>query len=241
MSTAVQSAVRGTVKVGRWTYPAVRNEDGSVYRNTKRDGSGEWDVAPASAVFVADAAPEIPEQKAKPKIDGFTDEGHSDYDDLRVAYKLIFDNFAATYEEIAAQLGSDLARAKAIVSMLNDKGLTVTDRREAQGKDAPAETIVQSFKTYDDHTEAEVMADFAEAFQPGVKIRRSSGHGGKVGAQHKKPGRSTWTVGSRCPQGHKLREEDIYEMPSGRKQCRKCRHGYGSNTPKSKSTGKATA
>jgi len=30
-----------TVKVGRWTYPAKRVE-GVTYRNTKRDGSGEW-------------------------------------------------------------------------------------------------------------------------------------------------------------------------------------------------------
>jgi hypothetical protein len=234
MSTAVQNAVRGTVKSGRWVYPAVRHDDGTVARNTKRDGSGDWVDADATK-FVAEGG--VPEQGTKadanakdlPKIDGFTDEGHSDYDDLRVAYKLIFDNFASTYEEIADQLGSDLNRAKTVVSMLRDKELVVTDRREAQGKGAPAETIIQSYKTYDSHTEAEVMADFAEAFQPGVKIRRSSGHGGKVGAQHKKPGKSTWTVGSKCPQGHKLREQDIYEMPSGRKQCKKCRAGYPAN------------
>jgi hypothetical protein len=33
-----------TVKVGRWTYPA-RKVNGSVERNTKRDGSGEWVAA----------------------------------------------------------------------------------------------------------------------------------------------------------------------------------------------------
>lgn len=31
-----------TVKVGRWTYPAKMNNLGLVWRNTKRDGSGEW-------------------------------------------------------------------------------------------------------------------------------------------------------------------------------------------------------
>lgn len=29
------------VKVGRWTYPAMR-KGGVILRNTKRDGSGEW-------------------------------------------------------------------------------------------------------------------------------------------------------------------------------------------------------
>lgn len=32
----------GTVKVGRWTYPARQSLDGTIVRNTKRDGSGEW-------------------------------------------------------------------------------------------------------------------------------------------------------------------------------------------------------
>ena len=31
-----------TVKVGRWEYPAKMNNLGLVWRNTKRDGSGEW-------------------------------------------------------------------------------------------------------------------------------------------------------------------------------------------------------
>lgn len=231
MSTAVQNAVRGTVRSGRWDYPAVLHDDGTAARNTKRDGSGEW-VDVDAAKFVAEG--DVPGQRSGakadlPEIDGFTAEGHSDYDDLRVAYKLIFANFAATYEEIAEQLGADPGRAKTVVAMLREKGLVVTDRREAQGKGASAETVVQSAKTYDGRTEGEVMADFAGAFQPGVKIRRSSGHGGKVGAQHRKPGKSKWAVGSKCPQGHKLREEDIYQMPSGRMQCRKCRAGYPAN------------
>ena len=31
-----------TVKVGRWEYPAKMNNLGLVWRNTTRDGSGEW-------------------------------------------------------------------------------------------------------------------------------------------------------------------------------------------------------
>lgn len=217
---AVQNAVRGTVKVGRWEYPAVRNDDGTVYRNTDRKtGDGDWVEVTGKAIesFAPDA-PDVPE------IDGFTAEGHSDYDDLRVAYRTIFDEFGVTIDDLADALGADLARTKSIVNMLRDKGLVVSDKVN------DGELVIQSFKTYDNHTADEVMADFAEAFNPGVKIRRSSGHGGKVGAQHKKPGKSRWEVGSRCPQGHLLKEGDIYVMPSGRKQCRKCRHGYSSNT-----------
>lgn len=31
-----------SVKVGRWEYPAIKDESGQTLRNTKRDGSGEW-------------------------------------------------------------------------------------------------------------------------------------------------------------------------------------------------------
>jgi hypothetical protein len=32
----------GTVKVGRWEYPARSMDNGTIERNTARDGSGEW-------------------------------------------------------------------------------------------------------------------------------------------------------------------------------------------------------
>lgn len=32
----------GSVKIGRWNYPTRTHTDGSVERNTKTDGSGEW-------------------------------------------------------------------------------------------------------------------------------------------------------------------------------------------------------
>ena len=35
------TTVTGTVKVGRWDYPAI-NKNGEVTRNEKRDGSGVW-------------------------------------------------------------------------------------------------------------------------------------------------------------------------------------------------------
>lgn len=69
---------------------------------------------------------------------------------------------------------------------------------------------------------------------PALAAPNGTTHGGKVGAQTKKPGKSDWKVGSLCPQGlHKITDEDgdneVYVMPSGRRQCRKCRRGYSSN------------
>jgi hypothetical protein len=42
----------GTVKVGRWVYPAMKDAANGVVRNTKRDGSGEW-VAATGTAFTA--------------------------------------------------------------------------------------------------------------------------------------------------------------------------------------------
>lgn len=52
--TKVAKDVRilGTVKAGRWTYPAMMDAKGGVIRNTKRDGSGDWKAAPV-AKFIA--------------------------------------------------------------------------------------------------------------------------------------------------------------------------------------------
>lgn len=37
-----ETFTEGSVKVGRWTYPARQYNDGTVTRNEKRDGTGEW-------------------------------------------------------------------------------------------------------------------------------------------------------------------------------------------------------
>lgn len=34
--------VNGTIKVGRWTYPARKKANGKIERNSKTDGSGDW-------------------------------------------------------------------------------------------------------------------------------------------------------------------------------------------------------
>lgn len=46
----------GTVKVGRWDYPAKMDQNGIVVRNTKRDRSGEWVDADAERFVPGTAA-----------------------------------------------------------------------------------------------------------------------------------------------------------------------------------------
>lgn len=41
------------VKVGRWTYPARKLENGTAERNTARDGGGEWVKVSSSALMSA--------------------------------------------------------------------------------------------------------------------------------------------------------------------------------------------
>lgn len=48
--------MNGTVKIGRWTYPARKDDDGTVTRAEKRDGSGEW-AETNPALFVPDEEP----------------------------------------------------------------------------------------------------------------------------------------------------------------------------------------
>jgi hypothetical protein len=49
----------GTVKVGRWEYPASRNADGEVSRNTKRDGSGATIAVTAGSKDAATFTPAV--------------------------------------------------------------------------------------------------------------------------------------------------------------------------------------
>lgn len=41
----VKGYAETTIKQGRWEYPARKYTDGSIERNTKRDGTGEWVAA----------------------------------------------------------------------------------------------------------------------------------------------------------------------------------------------------
>lgn len=235
--TTISITSTGTIKIGRWEYPARTEQDGSgstrVLRNTKRDGSGEWTVVPvpAAANYTPRAWPE-----SAPAIPGFVDEvpTNYDYDDLRVAYLAIWDGFAVLgYTELADAVGCDVPRAKALARHLDQAGLVVIDPKYKPDGGNKTETLIQAFESYDNITRVEAIAKFVEAVPTDVTVRATSTHGGKVGAQTKRPGRSTWAVGDLCPQGHTITDEDgdnpVYVMRSGRKQCRKCRAGYASN------------
>lgn len=216
---------QGTIKIGRWTYP-VQEQNRRVLRNTKRDGSGEWVKVDPSELAKVQYDPE----PTKVEIPGFSEDGVSDYDDLRVAYRFIFDDFAVGYADIASKVGVTVTRAKSIVAKLLEAGLVVTELTDGKGNYGVGnETIAQSLETYDYITAEQAMKNFDAAIPADVQIRRTGGHGGKAGAQTRKPGKSTWAIGDKCPQGHTLEDGDVYTQPSGRKQCRKCRAGYPSN------------
>lgn len=225
------NANTGTVKVGRWEYPARRDESGDIERNTKRDGSGEWEVATTKVAntFAADKPTEP--TPAVPAINGFVDEApvNHDYEDLRTAYMATYAGFAVTLEEIADALDTNPGRAKAALDTLVGLGLVAGPEKAPE----TGEPIWQPWKSYDEIDEKQARREFEDATPTDIAIKVRPTHGGKSGAQTKKPGRSTWTVGDKCPQGHVLAEGDIYVQPSGRKQCRKCRGGYSSNLPKS--------
>lgn len=68
-----QNTITGTVKLGRWIYPARQHAEGDpgTFRNTKKDGSGQWVELEDASKFVADAqsAPKpspVPQSVAKP-------------------------------------------------------------------------------------------------------------------------------------------------------------------------------
>lgn len=224
------TATTGTVKVGRWEYPAEVAPGGTVRRNTKRDGSGDWKIAdPASFVPDANGAPDLP------AIEGFTDET-SVRDELRRLYLYIYDSFSVhEYADVAEFLGSDIPTAKRYIATLKDLGLVYHDPKYSDGSGTTGD-MFQAHHTYDEEAREQAVARFNSEVPADVTVkatRQSSGHGSKPGAQTKKPGRSSWAVGDHCPQGHVITDakgdNPVYVMPSGRKQCRKCRRGYSSN------------
>lgn len=170
----------GTVKVGRWHYPALQDGE-TVTRNTKRDGSGEW----------SDTNPAL-----------FRPVGEGDPAAEKVA-------IARVNERRAEDIGASKARHPA--------------GKATKTPSKPALSVVPPIEGFTD-----------EPVEAPKVSGNGAGHGGKVGAQTKKPGKSNWEVGGKCPQGHLLTDDDgdnpVYVMPSGRKQCRKCRRGYGSNS-----------
>lgn len=211
----------GTVKVGRWTYPAEQDAQGTI-RNTKRDGTGEWVKVDADA-FVPDAAPAKPAAK--------TVEASLDYKLALAVAKNTYETYIwGTADDIRPE-GVSEKRTLEILRKLRDANLLVEEKSSSSDGFVTGQPIFQATPCADEASLEEYLAIVGTTLPLDleVKVRAVGGHP-VTNNTHKKPGRSTWTVGSNCPQGHKLAtSDDIYTMPSGRKQCQKCRKGYPSN------------
>jgi hypothetical protein len=236
----------GTIKIGRWEYPATQASDGAVLRNTKRDGSGEMVAVESdkAAAFVADrpvirvvatsgdrTAPKTTSAKVKTTETTETTE-NPDRDDMRRVLIQIFEDFAVTSDQAPEEMGS--VRWTHLARTLESYQLVIATplREYSRSKIGRIEVVFQSNKNHDSHTLEENLADFDRIVPADAKVRhvKTGGHGGKPGAQVNKPGKSTWLVGDKCPRGtHTLTQETIYRMPSGRKLCRSCRAEYPSN------------
>ncbi len=205
----------GTVKIGRWTYPAVMDAQGGVTRNTRRDGTGEWTPAPASA-FVADEATAVSD----------------DYANLEAVFTAMYESYIwASADDLRAN-GITEKRALEYARHLRDIGLAHEDRAGTDslgGAGRGAQAIFATEPNADEASLEEALAAFRATVPFDVEVtERAIRLIPPVNNTHKKPGRSTWAVGTPCPQGHILPEGGVYVMPSGRRQCRACRAGYPS-------------
>lgn len=220
--------IKQDIKIGRWTYP-LGVIDGRLVRNAKRDGSGEW---------VEVTVDQMDGDQQKALITKAPKESE-DYALLREIYLFIFDDHSVDYDGISEKFNLRPGRAKAAVSRLVNHGLVNVDhieRPDGKGK----QYVIQANDTYDNWSREEAVDGFNNSTMPKtVKIPNPSTHGGVKGAQTRKPGKSTWKVGSPCPQGHKLKKGDIYTMPNGRHICRVCRSEYKSVQARKAKAGEA--
>lgn len=227
MTTTVTT---GTVKIGRWTYPAVRSEiSGVVTRNTKRDGTGESVEVTGNVTFTPDAdyAASLSETGAAVlSVIGYGathDRWLVDFfDDGIVAGSGNWLSHATG--QISEVLGRSRATvARAIYGLETDGMVNISTEVDPVAHDRWFTLTTLG---------AQVALSLADTPIPVVERaeRTGSGHGSKPGAQIRRPGKSTWRVGDPCPQRiHTLTDELIYVMPSGRMQCKGCRRGYPSN------------
>lgn len=223
------SLTTGTVKVGRWTYPAVRTTDGTIRRSTKRDGSTPYtELVEDESKFTPDA-PAATEER-----DTYTAEPADASVDFRLARQVLANTWATMIWGTADEVRPVNVNEKRAIELLRALGKLGFIAEEAATKDTGFKAgtmIYMASPNVDEATLPELLAKFdAEVDHALVIPSRKIGGGHPVtNNTHKKPGRSTWTVGSPCPQGHVLEAGDVYVMPSGRKQCKKCRAGYPSN------------
>lgn len=217
----------GTVKQGRWTYPAVQSADGTVKRNTKRDGSGSFTELADAAKFVADAAPVSEEH------DAYTAEPDDASADFRLARQILANVWGTgiwgTADEVRPVDVTE-KRAIEILKALGKLGFMSSEAADKFTGFKAGTMIYCSYPNWDEATLPELLAKFDAEAPHDLKVASRTIRSGPVANNtHKKPGRSTWEVGTPCPQGHTLGEGDVYEMPSGRRQCKLCRAGYPSN------------
>lgn len=218
----MNAVTTGTVKVGRWEYPAEMTETG-LRRNAKRDGSGEWIEGVADAKVVASFVP----------AEQFTDEVAEAIDALspvqREAMAAVGNGHFDFFDE----------------GVVEHSGIWFTHMSEQTPNPRPFRTAMQKLTTganplwaigepdYDAHGRDRWFALTALGAKVAQRLAApvawealgaaKAGHTTGGGNQTKKPGKSTWKIGDPCPQGHTLTAETLYVMPSGRKQCKTCR------------------
>lgn len=250
----------GTVKVGRWEYPAKVDQDGTTVRNTKRDRSGEWvginadKFVPATeadrVAIAADVATEPVAVETNDDAEAWTDETAETIEKLNDAERTVGAMIGATctggryfdffddglregsgiwFEHAAEQTPNKVAARKAF------RGLAKAGVLEIGDVDSSTGATPDRWMSLTEAGVAVVSRLLAGSapIDPSVLGEAKSGHRAGGGNQTKKPGKSTWELGTPCPQGiHTLTAETLYVMPSGRKQCRGCRAGMPSRLSK---------
>ncbi|HXJ65145.1 MAG TPA: hypothetical protein VNN79_15430 [Actinomycetota bacterium] len=230
-------AVRiGTAKVGRWTYPAIEQTDGSVVRNEKTDGSLGWVAVDPSKVAwttaeIAELVASQPDPKPveTPKLSPAAQYIAQQIADSCTRGKVGFDFFddglrdgSGIWLEHAAQQTPNPGAAKRAFRELAKHGLIGIGEPDSDsyGNDRWIWLTQKG---------ADVIATFVGESLGSLPEAKAHTGGGN---QTKRPGKSTWELGTPCPQGHTLTADTLYVMPSGRKQCRDCRNSMPSRVSK---------
>lgn len=221
----------GTVKVGRWEYPAEVTDTG-IRRNAKRDGSGEWieGIADAKVIasFVADATAtdEVAETigtltAVQREVMAAVGSRQFDYFDDGIAA-----DSGIWFGHMCQQTPNSRKVRDAVTSLARGgKGrpqLWIVGEADGTGTGIDRWVVLTGMG-------AAVANRLASTFDGWSAIQLPSpSHGRGGGNQTKRPGKSSWRIGDPCPQGHILTESTLYTMPSGRNQCRECRAGMPS-------------
>lgn len=234
-----KTTTTGSVKVGRWEYPAelATGKDGfpHVKRWTKRDGTGE--LVPVTEQKVIDSFAPAETDEEPQALTGVVApvETSADYRALREVHERIFNSgiwankddlqFEFEGSVITEKRGHELAR------YLARKDLVVREISTKSDGFSTGEPIYSSTPNWDEVSLEQSLALFDAAVPTDVVVAAHKIRADKpVNNTHAKPGKSSWLAGDTCPRGtHVLNGANVYVMPSGRKQCKDCRAGYPSN------------